>query len=332
MKKFLSVLLTLIVSAAAFAETAVMLRDKGPLRIDDTTKGGAVWSITVPAGTSLELKDSKPVTKTMITSKGNIDNCSFYRVKYNNKEYLALEGEILIGKTAGLLLRDTVMFTKPQFSSFVNARLEKATVIGVGKTVTNNGAKFVEVTYYSDSLKTRYILEESYMFSEAYGPLDTTQKTITTKSSDITAMLLLAKAAADDDLENKRINIDNALSLDLSEEIAELVNAEKDKYFKDEEPAAVVSETSFVYEDFAETQEFVINTGDSDNARIRAEPKTGDVLGSFPNGTYLRATKAANEGQDGKIISTWYYVTVYAEDQVLTGWISSTLVEGAARM
>jgi len=330
MKKFFSVLFALVLAASVSAESAVMLRENGPLRVDDAEKGGAVWSITVPAGTMLVLKESAPVTKTMITTKENIPDCKFYKVKYNGKEYLASENEVVTGKKTGVILRDTTLFTKPQFSAFVNARLEKETMVAVGETVKTNGVSFTEVTYYSDRLKTRWILTDT--FDVLNGADSDIVKTVSTSEDDVTAMLLLSKARADDDKENIRVNLVNALDLKTSGEIYQLLSSEYNKYFKDEEPAAVVSETSFTYEDFAEVSEFVINTGDSDNARIRAEPKTGDILGSFPDGTYLRATKAAIEEQDGKVISTWYYVTVYAEDQVLTGWISSTLVEGAGRM
>lgn len=223
MKKIFCFLICAFVTGFAFAKTTgFMLRENGPLR-EDRGNGGVEWSVTVPAGTELEIESEEPVELTLITEKENYENIKFYKVTYEKKTYYARESEVALGGKLSVILDDTVIFTKPRIDSFINARLEKASVVVEDESVTSfDNLKFVKVMYWSESasvVRTRYVFADK----------------LSSKKEDVQAVRIVERANSvtnSDKVKEKAMKMElftNASKLKTSPKVAEYIEAEFEK-------------------------------------------------------------------------------------------------------
>lgn len=206
MKKTVILLLSIFISISVFAkENVVMLRQDGVLR-SDNGQGGVEWAMSIPAGTVLELESNEPELKILITSTDSFPDIEFYKVTYMKKTYYARKSEVAIG-TPGVILENTLMYTTPALSSFLNTDLELGTIVVLGPSFTTNSVNFQEVYYYSDNagvIRKRYV-RKSFVSPE---------------KKDVEAIQLLNKALTiKDDPESKSKFLENAARTSYSEEI-----------------------------------------------------------------------------------------------------------------
>lgn len=218
MKKLVIFTIISLLSLSLFAKSkGYMLRDDGPLRVDNG-QGGAEWDITVPAGTELELESEETVKMTLITKDKNYPDTLFYKVKYEGKTYYVRDVDFAVGTQLSVILDDTVLFTKPRLSSFVNAVLERGTLVVVGKAEkTPDSLGMTEIKYFSSSagvIRTRYVFTDD----------------ISTNKSDVKAIMICDKVQAisnSDKAKEKAMKMElfnNAQKLDTSYQISSYVN------------------------------------------------------------------------------------------------------------
>lgn len=260
MKKILTYIALALMAGSAFAKsTGFMLRNNGPLR-EDKGHGGVEWAEAVPAGTQLVVESEEPVYLTLITEKENYENIAFYKVTYNKKSYYARESEVALGKNATVILENTTLFTKPQFSSFLNVQIEQATLVVAGETKNCGGIEFTEVQYWSASASS---IRKRFVFSDKVSKNKNDIEAV--RSVDV-AVSLKNKDPAKERLMKEEL-FKNAKKLNTSEIITEYIQAEYEKVFPPEETVESENseseeagnnetvETSEVSEDVSENQE-----------------------------------------------------------------------------
>ncbi len=227
MKKLIIFTIFSFLSLALFAKSkGYMLRDNGALRVDNG-KGGVEYSTDVPAGTELEVLSDEPVVFDLVTKSETYPKLKFYQVSYEKKTYYVRESEMALGSQLSVILDDTTIFTKPQISSFINAVLERGTLVVVGSQTKSIGAyTFTEVQYYSTSasvVRTRYILNDK----------------ISTNKNDVTAVKIVDKVSSisnSDKVKEKAMKMElfnNAMKLDTSYQISDYISEEYQKQIGD---------------------------------------------------------------------------------------------------
>ncbi len=281
MKKSIIYIAFALLAANAFAKTTgFMMRNNGPLRVDNG-KGGVEWSITVPAGTKLTVESEEPVVFTLVTEKENIPDIKFYKVTYEKKTYYARDCEVALGSDLSVVLSNTAIFTKPAISSFLNAQLEQGSLVVMGQIQEYAGTGFTEVQYWSsaaNSIRTRYIFSDKLSSNKNdLEAIRTVDVAIALKNKDATK-----------ERQMKKELFANAKKLNTSEAITEYVQAEYDKIFG--------------YVQLSKDYSGTIKTADGSKVNVRKAPVDGEVVTQFENGFsasdfyYRSASKSTHDG------------------------------------
>ncbi len=319
MKK-ISILLFLFiltgVSLFAASSKVFMLRDNGPLRIENDTNG-VEWAATVRAGTELELESDKLVKKDLITSKETYPDVDFYKVKYQDKIYYVQESDVEPAEKLSVIQKDTVLFSRPTLSSFRNALLETGSFVVTGKTVTEFSKSFTEITFY-DTID--YVKRTRYVSSND----------ISNSDKDIKAIILLENARVTESEDLQKELLDNAKSMKTSEIISNYINSEI---------AKILNVSSFSDDSIITIDQYscTVTTTDGSKVNVRSLPGTaGEVIGQFESvnspAVLVTMKTEGTETIDG-ITESWYYVIETDKDTFepvtggIEGWIFGAFLE-----
>ena len=318
MKKILVILISVFVTANISAASAklLMLRDNGPLRIENKSNG-VEWAETVRAGTELDLESTEIVIKDLVTTSKTYNDVKFYKVQYNKKTYFVQESDAEICNSPSVIQKDALLFSRPTLYSFRNAILETGTFVVTGDTVKEFNNSFVKITFYdtNDGIKrTRYVYSD----------------TISNSDKDVKAILLLEKGKATDNEDLQKEFLDNAkamktsslISSYISDEIAKIYNI---SLFSDDSILTIEPYTSHV------------TTTDGSKVNVRSLPGTaGEVIGQFEsanNPLVLVSMKTEDTQEIEGVKASWYYVTEIDEDTMesvsegIEGWLFGGYLE-----
>lgn len=303
MKKLSVSVLLMIIAVSSFAKTyGYMLRPNGPLR-EDKGNGGAEWSITVPEGTELEVESAVPVKMTLKTEKEDIPDISFYKVEYEGNTYYARDTEVAIGGIEiALILEDTTLFRKAEISSFMNAKIERNSLVVAGMKKEYAGTSFTEIQYWSakgNEIRRRYVFTDK----------------VSTNSKDIEAVNIVARALSlknQDPAKERTMRqelFNNAMSLNTSESVTVYVQEEYNKLYGEID-----------IEPFYGT----IVSPDGSKINVRKSPVNGEVTGQVENGwEILVYKKSAEVSEIEGVKDCWYYVQELGgmKEGLAKGWV-----------
>ena len=305
MKKLIAKIFILSFTVFAFAKSnAYMLRDNGPLRTDNGN-GGVEWSITVPEGTELELLSETVEIKDLVMSKSTEKDCKFYKVKYSDKIYYALESEVAVGTQFGYIVDDATLFAKPAISSFRNAYLEFGTFVVVGEKTQNMGFNFVEIKFFDTDeklAKSRYVQENK----------------ITTQKEDIETLQLITRAVSENDEEFKK----ELLSMARNKMSSTIIHSYAEQMYN-----KILGLSSFSDDDISVLSEELSGVIISDDVRYRSLPGTsGDVLGKF-NTDDAGTISLMTNGKEtiDEMEDYWYFFTKNETEE--SGWVYGGFIE-----
>lgn len=308
MKRILAYILFLTVAASSFAKTQVyMLRPTGYLR-EDKGRGGVEWAMTIPEGTVLTLESPEPVKLTLITQKEKYDNVEFYKVSYEKKSYYVGANEIALdGFGLSVILDNTTLFRNAAVSSFLNAQLEKATLVVTGLKKEYAGLNFTEIQYWSSNpngggeVRKRYVLTDK----------------VSQNSKDLEAVRIVDTALSiqnADKAKERTMKLElfkNAKKLNTSDSITDYVQATYDKLFGEQEIEQAYGS---------------IVSDDGSKINVRNSPVDGKVLGQFENGSQVLVSKKSVEtSKIDNVTDNWYYVSDEAAG--LEGWVFGKFVK-----
>ena len=308
-KTFIFILSTFILCSQIFAEPlkVIMLRDNGPLRVEEGNSG-VKWAQTISAGTELELVSEKTVTKNLITTDKTYPDVDFYIVKYKDNKYYVQVSEVGLAPNAAVMCQESVLFTKPSLAYFRNAILEPGTIVAVGKRVKVDDLNFAEVSFFdtNDGIKrTRYVMANAVSENE----------------KDVKAILMVQAALAikDETLRNETLN--NAQRIKTTDYVTEYIESLIDEK---------LGLTSYSEDDIIEVNEYTakVTTKDGAKVNVRSTPGTkGNIVGKLDSTgktkvivTLKTTTTEKIEG----ITDSWYYVTEIDSDgfeKDTKGWV-----------
>lgn len=287
MKKSLIYIALALLAGNAFAKTTgFMMRNNGPLRVDNGN-GGVEWATTVPAGTKLTVESEEPVVFTLITEKEKIPDIKFYKVTYDKKTYYARDCEVALGSDLSVILSNTAIFTKPAISSFLNAQLEQGSLVVMGQIQEYAGTGFTEVQYWSssaNSIRTRYV------FSDKVSSNKNDLEAIRT----VDVALALKNKDAVKERQMKKELFANAKKLNTSEAITEYIQTEYDKIFG--------------RKDFEKFYSGTIKTADGSKVNARENPVDGKVVTQHENGEVISefCARSAEKSTFEGITDYWF--------------------------
>ena len=180
-----------------------MLREDGPLRVEDGKKG-VKWAKTVATGTELELVSPEPVVKDLVTTDKTYPNISFYKVKYKGELYYVQTSEAVAADIIGVICSDALLFLKDSLATFRNAILETGTIVAVEEKTSKNGIDYSKVSFFDTEdkiVRSRYVERSKVSESE----------------KDVKAVMMITAALANknEDLRNETLN--NAKKINTSE-------------------------------------------------------------------------------------------------------------------
>lgn len=308
MKKLLTYIAIALLCAQLSAKTTgYMLRDNGSLRVDNG-QGGAEWSAYVPAGTKLTVESEEPVVLSLvIKGQDDIENIKFYKVTYEKETYYARVSEVALGDNLTIINADTTLFRKPSLSSFLNARIEQASLVVAGAKTAGTSIEFTEIQYWSESAKE---VRRRYVFSDK----------VSGNKKDLEAIRLVEAAVAiknKDPAKERAMKLElfkDAMKLDLSSEISLYVHNEYDRLFgaQDIDPfyGHIVSD-------------------DGSNVNVRNGPVDGAVAGKLAPGRGILVSKKSVEKSTAEGVEDyWYYVDELAgmADDAVSGWVFGKFV------
>lgn len=307
MKKILTYIALALLAGNVFAKTTgFMMRNNGPLRVDNG-KGGVEWSITVPEGTKLTIESEEPVVFTLITEKERIPDIKFYKVTYDKKTYYARDCEVALGSTLGVVLSDTAIFTKPAISSFLNAQLEQGSVVVVGAAIGYAESQFTEIQYWSsraNSVRKRWVFTDKIsMSSNDLEAVRTIDVALSIKNKDPAKELAM-----------KEELFKNARKLKTKDEIAEYIQKQYNK-------ALGIQEIEAFYGS--------IVSDDGSNINVRKFPVNGEVVGQLSGGNDVLVSKKSTENSTIEgVTDCWYYVCELAGmAEGAEGWVFGKYVK-----
>lgn len=315
-KRLAALLAAAVAAASAFAETGMMLRADGSIKV--RSERGMEWADNLPFGTQLEVVDETPVEATYYWTGGHSAKpVPFYRVSWRGKDdYYVNASEFAFGGTPAVVTEDATLFTKPRVSQFRNAYLDPGTLaLATGRTTSSGAANFSEITFFDTLdrlLRTRWVQTSK----------------LSTEANDVKAAQLVELARMQKTEELKKKQVSNALDVGSSGRLKDYVQAEYNRIF------GIFTEDDF--EDIgadgssAPFWTGTIHTKDGSKINVRAVPGMGgEAVGQLPDGapvTVTRRTKRADR-IDG-INERWYYVD--PQQDIISGWVFGGYILPAA--
>lgn len=304
MKKFFLSLIISLIAISAFGETVTVLRNDAPLRTENKT-GGVEWAMSIPAGISLTLVSKEPVLKDLVTSKETTPDVSFYYVEYEGKNYYINANEVSLGSTPTVIIKDTVLFSKPRLNCFRNALVEKGTIISFLGTYSSYGINFAEIELFDETSwtkKTRYILLNTY----------------STHKDDISAIILINKVLTLKDKDLQKELLSSAKSLSLSNEISELLDSTLESIFPTKS-RVVDSDENIIYCD--EVYDAQVYSSDDSLINVRELPSTkSEIITQLKSGTNISVNAHTNTEEEIDNITDCWKLIIDNETKV-QGWV-----------
>lgn len=291
-------ILCLCATVLASAETrGIMLRNGGSLK--KQTNLGMEWAAEIPVGTEFEVLSQTPVKADWVWKGGSSKDRTFYKVRYQGKDYFVLTNECaVIEQDVGVITSDAVLYDKGRVSSFRNAVLERGTLVAfTGATATVMETHLYLIKFYDASAS---VVRERWVWEEK----------ISMKKDDVKAAQLveLAKTVKDDDMKREYLSLASGLSV--SSPIREYIEDAESLLFPP--PMTIAALES----EFAS-----IVCEDGDKVNVRSAPKTGEVVGQLSNGEgpFLidMTTKELDTIDD--VTSRWYHLN--SKDKSKSGWV-----------
>ncbi|MBD5438175.1 MAG: SH3 domain-containing protein [Treponema sp.] len=275
-----------------------ILRNGGSLK--KQTNLGMEWAAEIPVGTELEILSEEPVKADWVWKGGSSKDRTFYKVRYQGKEYFVLTNECALGGQCAVIINDTVLYDKDRFSTFRNEVLEQGSlVVLTGRMSDRLNTYLREVMFYDSNasvIRTRWMwgANESMMNDDV-------------KAAQLVA---LAKAAKDDDMKREYLSL--AYGLNPYEPIREYIEEVERLLFPP--PMTIVKLPEIGYPG--------LDCEEGDNVNVRDAPKTGEVVGKLGSGADVSVDMKTEEQDtiDGET-SYWYHVNATVDGKEISGWV-----------
>ncbi|MCR4735216.1 MAG: hypothetical protein K5829_09455 [Treponema sp.] len=186
-----------------------MLREDGPLRVEEGSKG-VKWATTVSAGTELELVSPEPIVKDLITTEKTYPNVAFYKVSYKDEIYYVQASEAALADTIGVICSDALLFLKASIATFRNAILEAGSIVAVEDKISKNGIDYAKVSFWDTEdriVRSRFVEQAKVSESE----------------KDVKAVMMITAAMGikNEDLKNE--TLENAKKIQTSDMISDYI-------------------------------------------------------------------------------------------------------------
>lgn len=255
----------------------VMLWDEASLWYEKPD-GKMYWKVTVDYGTAFDCypKVSADSTNALVESKNAIRVITstkeqatkeFTKIKYQNEECWAQTNIIAINAEPAMIVKDnTFIYKAPEIDKITKDSLEKGTIVALSKDEPTNG--FVKIAFGKLSGKDYKIYENIYIKEDKVSSL----------SSDDTKALSMIKLIRSTKEKSMQLELlDNTKSLQVSEDIQEVLNSLEDELINGTAPAAdsvskaVNDVVNTVADDFEEQAEEIVNV-------IRQEPPQPRII------------------------------------------------------
>ncbi|MDE6719373.1 MAG: hypothetical protein K2J68_05900, partial [Treponemataceae bacterium] len=237
-----------------------MLRSGGSLK--KQTNLGMEWAAEIPVGTELEILSEEPVKADWVWKGGSSKDRTFYKVRYQGKDYFVLTNECALGGQCAVITGDTVLYDKGRFSTFRNEFLELGSlVVLTGRMSDILNTYLREIMFYDSNasvIRTRWI----------WGANSNTLES-GVKAAQLVA---LAKTAKDDDMKREYLSL--AYGLNPYEPIREYIEEVERLLFPP--PMTIVTLPEIGYPG--------LDCEEGDNVNVRDAPKTGEVVGKLGSG------------------------------------------------
>lgn len=281
-----------------------MLRSGGSLK--KQTSLGMEWAAEIPVGTEFEILSEEPVKADWVWKGGSSKDRTFYKVRYQGKEYFVLTNECALGGQCAVIINDTVLYDKDRFSTFRNEVLERGTlVVLTGRMSDRLNTYLREVMFYDSNasvIRTRWMwgANESMMNDDV-------------KAAQLVA---LAKAAKDEDMKREYLSL--ASGLDTTESIREYIKDVEERLFPP--PMTIVTLPEIRYPG--------LDCEEGDNVNVCDAPKTGEVVGKLGSGVDVSVDMKTEELDtiDG-VTSYWWHVNATVDGKEISGWVFGGFLE-----
>lgn len=253
----------------------VMLWDEASLWYEKPD-GKMYWKVTVDYGTAFDCypKVSSDSTNALVESKNAIRVITstkeqatkeFTKIKYQNEECWAQTNIIAINAEPAMIVKDnTFIYKAPEIDKITKDSLAKGTIVALSKDEPING--FVKIAFGKLSGKDYKIYENIYIKEDKVSSL----------SSDDTKALSMIKLIRSTKEKSMQLELlDNTKSLQVSEDIQEVLNSLEDELVNgtvsNSVSKAVNDLANTVADDFEEQAEEIVNV-------IRQEPPKPRVI------------------------------------------------------
>lgn len=275
-----------------------MLRNGGSLK--KQTASGMEWAAEIPVGAEFEILSQEPVTADWVWKGGSSKDRTFYKVRYQGKDYFVLTNECTIGGQCAVIVGDTVLYDKDRFSTFRNELLERGTlVVCTGRMSDSLNTYLREIMFYDPNasvIRTRWI----------WGANSSTLK------DDVKAAQLvkLAQTTKDDDMRREYLSLASGLSV--SRAIHEYIVETEELLFPPQITFTTVPSTYYGN----------INSDDDSAVNVRDAPKTGEVVGKVYKGNRFSCDMMTEqEDTIGGVTAQWFHVKVSTDEGEISGWV-----------
>ena len=255
----------------------VMLWDEASLWYEKPD-GKMYWKVTVDYGTTFDCypKVSADSTNALVESKNAIRVITstkeqatkeFTKIKYQNEECWAQTNIIAINAEPAMIVKDnTFIYKAAEIDKVTKDSLAKGTIVALSKDEPING--FVKIAYGKLSGKDYKIYENIYIKEDKVSSL----------SSDDTKALSMIKLIRNTKEKSMQLELlDNTKTLQVSEDIQEVLNGLEDELINGTAPAsdsvskAVNDLANTVADEVVEKTEEIVNV-------IRQEPPKPRVI------------------------------------------------------
>lgn len=282
---------------ASASDRGIMLRNGGSLK--KQTSLGMEWAAEIPLGTEFEILSHEPVKADWVWKGGSSKDRTFYKLRYQGKDYFVLTNECaIIEQVVGVITRDAVLYDKGRVSSFRNAVLERGTLV-VPTGASGSDFHINEIKFYDAAasvVRTRWIWNEK----------------LSVNKDDVKAaqLVALAKTVKDDDMKREYLSLASGLSV--SEPIREYIADVEELLFPP--PMTIVTLPEIGYPG--------LDCEEGDNVNVRDAPKTGEVVGKLGSGADVSVDMKTEELDtiDGET-SYWYHVNATVDGKKISGWV-----------
>lgn len=278
-----------------------MLRNGGSLK--KQTNLGMEWAAEIPVGTEFEILSQEPVKADWVWKGGSSKDRTFYKVRYQGKDYFVLTNECaVIEQGVGVITRDAVLYDKGRVSSFRNAIIERGTLFAfTGATALDR--HLYQIEFYDAAagvIRSRWVWD----------------KKISMEKNDVKAAQLvkLAQTAKDDDMKREYLSLASGLSV--SRSIKDYIVETEESLFPQPMTFAIFPKDKVAF----------VNCGEDEKVNVRDAAKSGKVIGQLHDGFRL-SVDMRTEAEDTIDGVTEYWYHIRGEDEAVEGWVFGEFLE-----